>query len=173
MANQWYVLNPTRYQMELSAVQQSLRNLNPQLVQLRDGRRGFIMKLRVPDPEGNLLGADGAHYQEYRVLMAWNSDHPRSACRQYGGSVKTYFQSPTAQDIERAYRAHGRSYVPHLIGDVHPVTGGRISIPCTQELSRENDSYTMVTAVALLMNWLSAMTAAKYSDAAFAVFARH
>ena len=170
MANQWYIQEPVRYRHEVNAVYEKLGRLNPKEVVLPDGRHGFIMDFKVPDPEGILLGADGAHYQNYRVLMAWNNDHPHSASSSFGGSVRTYFQSPTAEDIVKAYRAHGRQYVPHLMGDRHPVTGASIWIPCTQKLGQENDGFTMVTAAALVMNWLSAMTAGKYRDSAYRAF---
>ena len=170
MANQWYEKNPARYQSEVSAVYDKLRRLDPQLVQLPDGRMGFNMSFKVPDPEGNLLGPDGAHYQEYRVLMAWNGDHPRSASSHFGGSIRTYFQKPTFEDIERSYRAHGRRRVPHILCDRHPVTGAVIYIPCTQRIGQESESFTMVTAAALVMNWLSAMTAGKYRETAYRAF---
>lgn len=170
---QWYMQNPARYEQEVKAVYSTLRKLDPQEVVLRDGRRGFIMNFKVPDPEGNLVGSDGAHYQNYRVLMAWNSDHPHSASANFGGSVRTYFQNPSVTDIENAYRAHGRPHVPHLMHDRHPVTGAQIKIPCTQGLSKESESFSMVTAAALVMNWLSAMTAGKYRESAYAAFCKH
>lgn len=169
---QWYMNNPSRYACEVKAVYTTLNKLDPQEVSLRDGRRGFIMNFKVPDPEGNLVGPDGAHYQNYRVLMAWNSDHPHSAARNFGGSVKTYFQNPSIADIENAYRVHGRSRVPHLLYDRHPVTGAPIKIPCTQRISHEDTSFSMVTAAALVMNWLSAMTAGKYRESAYAAFCK-
>ena len=168
--NQWYNKQPSRYQYEVNAVHQTLHSLNPQEVQLPDGRRGFVMQFKIPDPEGDITNGDGSHYQSYRVLMAWSSDHPHCASSSFGGSVKTYFQSPTIDDIERAYRAHGRPRVPHLLYDRHPVTGGSIMIPCTQRLNGESDRFTMVTAAALVNNWLSAMTAAKYRNAAYTAF---
>ena len=117
-----------------------------------------------------LMGSDGAHYQNYRVLMMWNSDHPYSAARCFGGSVKTYFMDPSIAEIEKAYRAHGRARVPHLLYDRHPVTGAHIKIPCTQRMCRESESFSMVTAAALVMNWLSAMTAGKYRESAYTAF---
>lgn len=170
--NQWYSKHPERYQYEVNAVYQTLHSLSPQEVELPDGRRGFVMEFKIPDPEGNITNRDGSHYQTYRVLMAWNSDHPHSAGSRYGGSVKTYFQAPTVADIQRAYRSHGRDRVPHLLYDRHPVTGAEILIPCTQQLNNESDAFTMVTAAALVNNWLSAMTAAKYRTSAYAAFCR-
>ena len=167
---QWYMQNPQRYACEAKAVYDVLRRLEPQEVALRDGRRGFIMNFKVPDPEGKLMGSDGAHYQNYRVLMMWNSDHPYSAARCFGGSVKTYFMDPSIAEIEKAYRAHGRARVPHLLYDRHPVTGAHIKIPCTQRMCRESESFSMVTAAALVMNWLSAMTAGKYRESAYTAF---
>lgn len=168
--NQWYNKYPDRYKYEVDAVKQMLHGLNPQEVQLPDGRRGFTMEFKIPDPEGTITQPDGSHYQPYRVLMAWSSNHPHSASASFGGSVRTYFQNPTIGDIERAYRAHGRPRVPHLLYDRHPVTGASIMIPCTQRLNKESDNFTMVSAAALVNNWLSAMTAAKYRDAAYTAF---
>lgn len=167
--NQWYEKYPDRYRFEVNAVYQTLHSLNPQEVQLPDGRRGFVMEFKIPDPEGNITD-HGAHYQTYRVLMAWNSNHPSSASASFGGSVKTYFQSPSIAQIERAYHAHGRPHVPHLLYDRHPVTGSSIMIPCTQRQHNEDEHFTMVTAAALVNNWLCAMTAAKYRDAAYTAF---
>ena len=172
-SNQWYVRNPLRYKKERNAMMQAMAACNPKEIQLRDGRRGFQLDLKIPDPEGEILAENGGHYKKYTVLLAWNNDHPKSAANHFGGSVKCYFVNPSIREMEEDFVAHGRPYVPHLLNDVHPATGASIHIPCTAQLGQEDPSFTIVTAVGLVNSWLSAYTASKYRKTAYDKFRQH
>ena len=170
IADQWYVKNPQRYQKERDAVLKHLAALNPREVQLRDGRRGFLLDLRMPDPEGKILAKNGAYYKQYTVLLAWNNDHPNSAANHFCGGVKCYFLTPTIKEMEADFLSHGRPFVPHLLNDVHPFTGECIHIPCTAQLGQENPKFTIMTAVGLVNYWLVAYTASKYDKNVYKKF---
>lgn len=173
-ANQWYVRNPKRYQAERTAMMQRMAACNPVEKQLADGRRGFQLDIKVPDPDGEITAANGAHFKKYTVMLVWNNDHPQSAANHFGGSVKCYFLSPKIEEMERDFLAHGRPYIPHLLNDVHPRTGAPIRIPCTAQLGQEdNRTFTIVTAVGLVNSWLAAYTASKYRKTAYDKFRQH
>lgn len=171
-SNQFYNRNPERYRKECAAVQQALRAMNPQPVMLRDGRRGYVMTFTIPDPYGNSIAPDGTHCRHYKALGAWNADHPRSAERNFGGSVRWYMISPSMADMEEEFRKASGHSLPHLLHDTHPRTGAPIHIPCTQKIGKEDEKFTMVEAATLLNNWLVAYTVAKYRPAAYQAFAR-
>ncbi len=169
-SNQFYNRNPARYRMECAAVQQALRAMNPQLVMLRDGRKGFIMNFMIPDPRGDVISPDGTLCRRFRALGAWNADHPRSAEHNFGGSVRWYLISPSMADMEQEFRRATGHSLPHLLHDTNPRTGAPVHIPCTQKIGKEDEKFTMVEAAALLNNWLSAYTVSKYRPAACQAF---
>lgn len=169
-SNQFYNRDPARYRTECTAVQRLLRSMNPQLIQLKDGRRGFIMTFTIPDPKGDSLMPDGTHCKRYTALGAWNADHPYSASHNFGGSVRWYLISPSMSEMETEFRQSAGRSCPHLLNDVHPRTGSPIHIPCTQKLGKEDNTFTIVEAATLLNNWLVAYTAAKYRPAACRAF---
>lgn len=172
--NQWYVRNPQRYKVEREAMMQRMAACHPREIELPDGRRGFQLEIKVPDPEGEITGANGAHFKKYTVLLVWNNDHPHSASTHFGGSVKCYFVDPKIEEMELDFRAHGRSYIPHLLNDIHPRTKAPIRIPCTAQLGQEdNRTFTIVSAVGLVNSWLGAYTASKYRKTAYDKFCQH
>lgn len=172
--NQWYNKNPRRYQQERDLVMRTFRTSDPKEMQLPDGRRGFRLTLRMPDPEGEIVLSDGSHMKPYTVLMVWDTNHPNNAANQYGGSIKCYFVNPTITDMEYDFcTKHSRSYIPHLLSAPHPSNGTTTRIPCTQQLGQSDERFTMVEAVGLVTNWLANFTASKYRLGAYVEFCKH
>jgi len=174
MYHQWYMNNPRRYEDERMLVLRKCAKLNPREVQLPDGRRGMKLTFKVPDPEGSIRNANGTHSKAYEMMLVWNADHPASADRLYGGSIRAYFSDPTYKEVMADFTCHGRPYVPHMLKDKHPVTGGELLYPCTAQTNKcQPETFCMTQAIGLAYNWLSQYTAAKYSSEAFAIMSRH
>jgi len=150
------------------------RTFRPFGLQLPDGRRGMKLTFKVPDPEGSIRNANGTHSKAYEMMLVWNADHPASADRLYGGSIRAYFSDPTYKEVMADFTCHGRPYVPHMLKDKHPVTGGELLYPCTAQTNKcQPETFCMTQAIGLAYNWLSQYTAAKYSSEAFAIMSRH
>lgn len=158
---------PARYREECQQVLNECSAMRPVLTQVPDGRRGFMVEIALPDPAGSILMRDGSHRYLYKLLLLWNHDHPRSASNLYGGSIKAYFASPTDTVICRRMRDLRGAPVPHLIADIHPLTGAECLYPCTAQLGVLDESFTMRDAIANAVNWLTKYGAALYSDAAY------
>lgn len=173
-AKQFHTLNPTRYYQECEAVLSRCAALNPVLTEVPDGRRGFLVDIAIPDPEGKVRMPDGSHRKIYKILLLWSATHPESASQLYGGSITAYFASPTGEEVRQRMRDKTGHETPHLIMGTHPITGRSGCVyMCTAQHGDLDTSFTMVEAIANATNWLTLYGAALYSPDAYARMAAH
>lgn len=167
----FHVRDPKRYKAERDALMRVMAACSPMEIQLRDGRRGFRLELRVPDVQGESTDANGVRCKQYTVLLVWNNDHPSS---RYGNSVTCYFVKPDVMEMEQDYRKRYARSIPHMITAVHPLTGTLTRIPSTERLEPERGAtFTILTAARQLYDWLCLYTASKSCSKACRLFSGH